>query len=140
MENSWEGFLDILELDQSVRLKANFQILMDFPNGNPTKSMLLILFDQIEKIYGKKRYTILWFNNGRTLYSKIISKDSLDFLLNLWCEIAGNYLLFLPDEVDIKSTKIEDEEIFIGKCLEKYSHLILKTEDAYVVLYLSLKK
>lgn len=32
MTNSWEGFLDIIALDQSIRLKGNLQILMDsFP-------------------------------------------------------------------------------------------------------------
>lgn len=98
------------------------------------------VYSTIEKIYGDKRCTILWWNNGGSLYSKIISKDDLDFLQYLWDKIAGNYLLFLPEEVDIKRTKVEDEEKFIGKCLEKYSHLILKTEDAYVALYLFLNK
>lgn len=140
MTSSWEGFLDIIGLDQSVRLKVNLQILMDFPNGSPNQSLLLSLFDQIEQIYGNKRCTILWWNNDRSLYSKIISKNDLDFLQYLWDKIAGNYLLFLPEEVDIKRTEVEDEEIFIGKCLEKYSHLILKTEDAYVALYLFLNK
>lgn len=138
MTNSWEGFLDIIELDPNIRLRANLQILMDFPNGHPKESLLLSLLDKIEKIYGKKRCTILWWDNGRRIYTKIISKDDLSFLQYLWNKIAGNYLLFLPEEFDVKRTNIEDEEKFIGKCLAKYSHLILKTEDAYVALYLYL--
>jgi hypothetical protein len=64
----------------------------------------------------------------------------LEFLHYLWNRKAGHYLLFLPEEFDEKRKNIEDEEEFIGKCLAKYSQLILKTEDAYVALYLNLDK
>ncbi len=140
MTNSWEGFLDIIELDPNIRLKANLQILLDFPNGHPKESLLLNLLENIEEIYGKNRCTTLWWNSRRCIYTKTISKDNLSFLQYLWDRKAGNYLLFLPEESDAKRTNIEDEEQFIGKCLEKYSHLILKTEDAYVALYLYLDK
>ncbi|MBG9587250.1 hypothetical protein [Cytobacillus firmus] len=139
MTNSWEGFLDIIELYPNIRQKANLQILMDFPNGHPNESLLLSLFEKIEVIYGGKRCTILWWNNGR-IYNKTISKDNLRYLQYLWDRIAGNYLLFLPEKFYVKRKNVEDEEEFIGECLVKYSHLILKTEDAYVALYLYINK
>ena len=78
MTNSWEGFLDIIELDRNIRLKANLQILMDFPNGHPIESLLLSLLEKIEEIYGKKRCTMLCWNDGRRIYTKTISKDNGD--------------------------------------------------------------
>ena len=50
MTNSWEGFLDIIELDPNIRLKANLQILMDFPNGHPIESLLLSLLEKIKEL------------------------------------------------------------------------------------------
>ncbi len=138
MNNSWEGFLDIIELEPNIRKKANLEILLEFPNGQPEEYLLSCLFEKIEKIYGEKSYTILWFNNGRRIYTKTISKDNLAFLQYLWDRIAGNYLLFLPEEFYVKRTIVENEEEFIGRCLAKYSHIILKTEDANASLYLYL--
>jgi hypothetical protein len=45
----------------------------------------------------------------------------------------------LPEEFDVK-IDVEDEEEFIGMCLNQYSQLLLKTPDAIEVLYLSLNK
>lgn len=72
-------------------------------------------------------------------YTKIISKDDLKFLQDLWERIAGDYILFLPEEFDLK-IDVEDEEEFIGMSLIKYSQLLLKSPDANEVLYLSLNK
>ena len=33
MEDSWEGFLDIIGLNQSIRQKANLKVLIEFPFG-----------------------------------------------------------------------------------------------------------
>jgi hypothetical protein len=140
MTNSWEDFLDIIKLNTDIRLKANLQILMNFPNGYSNKSLLLGLFDQIEVLYRKKKCIILWWDDRRRVYTKVIGRDDLMFLHYLWDRKAGDYLLFLPEEFYEIKTNIEDEEEFIGKCLEKYSQLILKTEDAYVALYLYLDK
>lgn len=46
-----------------------------------------------------------------------ISKDNLNFL-QYFLDIKVKFLCFLPEEVDIKRTKVEDEEAFIGKCLK----------------------
>ncbi|MFB9760438.1 hypothetical protein [Ectobacillus funiculus] len=50
MEDSWEGLLDILELSQDVRVKAELNILLEFPLGYPKKPLLLKLYESIKKI------------------------------------------------------------------------------------------
>lgn len=140
MEGSWEGLLDIIGLNQNMRQKTNLKVLIEFPLGEPNKDLLLNLFDYTTEIYGSKRCTILWWYGERYPYTKIISKDDLKYLQNLWETIAGHYILFLPEEFDVKKIDVEDEEEFIGMSLIKYSKLLLKTPDANEVLYLSLSK
>ncbi|MGM0924770.1 MAG: hypothetical protein ACQEWW_26905 [Bacillota bacterium] len=147
MEDSWEGFLEIIGLNQDIKQKANLKVLIEFPLGEPKEELLLNLFDYIIKIYGSNRCTILWWfevhssytKRTSNPYTKIISKDDLKFLQDLWERIAGDYILFLPEEFDLK-INVEDEEEFIGMSLIKYSQLLLKTPDANEVLYLSLNK
>lgn len=148
MEDSWEGFLDIISLNQDIRQKANLKVLIEFPLGEPKKELLLNLFDYITKIYGSNKCTILWWYEVHAPfvkkitsnpYTKIISKDDLKFLQDLWERIAGDYILFLPEEFELE-IDVEDEEEFIGLSLIKYSQLLLKTPDANEILYLSLNK
>jgi hypothetical protein len=147
MSDSWEGFLDVIGLNQDIRQKAHLNVLLNFPLGEPKKELLQDLFDYITKIYGSEKCTILWWYEGSSPYpkltsnpyTKIISKDDLKFLQLLWERIAGDYILFLPEEFDVK-IDVEDEEEFIGMCLNQYSQLLLKTPDANEVLYLSLNK
>ena len=147
MEDSWEGLLDIIGLNQDIRQKANLKVLIEFPLGKPKKDLLLNLFDYTTKIYDSKKFTILWWDVEPNTYTeipntciKIINKDDLKYLQNLWDTIAGNYILFLPEEFDLKKIDVEDQEEFIGMSLIKYSQLLLKTPDGNEVLYLSLNK
>ena len=63
----------------------------------------------------------------------------MKYLQDLWERIAGDYILFLPEEFNAK-VDTSDEEEFIGVCLTKYSQLLLKTPDANEVLYLRLNE
>ena len=63
----------------------------------------------------------------------------MKYLQNLWERIAGDYILFLPEEFNMKNDT-DDEEEFIGMCLIKYSQLLIKTPDANEVLYLNLNE
>jgi hypothetical protein len=147
MSDSWEGFLDIIGLKQDIRQKANLNVLLDVPLGEPKEELLLNLFDYITKIYESEKCTILWWYEASSPspkltsnpYNKIINKGELKFLQLLWERIAGDYILFLPEEFDLK-IDVEDEEEFIGRCLIHYSQLLLKTPDANEVLYLSLNE
>ncbi|MGD6831244.1 hypothetical protein ACQCT5_03715 [Sutcliffiella halmapala] len=147
MEGSWEGFLDIIGLSQDIRQKAELKTLMEFPLAEPEKDLLISLFDCITSIYGTQKCTILWWyepscindKNIGNPYTKIISKADLKYLQDLWGRIAGDYILFLPEEFNAKVDTIGEEE-FIGLCLIKYSQLLLKTPDANEVLYLYLNE
>jgi hypothetical protein len=96
------------------------------------------LFEFIKKTYGTDNCTILWWDDF-TPSTKIISIEDIEFLQDLWLRISGNYLLFLPVQFEVSITE-KDEEEFIGRTLKTYSHLILKSPDAYEILYLSLNK
>ena len=61
MKGSWEGFLDIIGLNQDIRQKANLKALIEFPFGEPKTGLLINLFDYITSIYGSERFTILWW-------------------------------------------------------------------------------
>ncbi|TYS58108.1 hypothetical protein FZC74_14040 [Sutcliffiella horikoshii] len=145
MEGSWEGFLDIIDLNQDTRQKAELKTLIEFPLAQPKKYLLIGLFDCITCIYGSEK-CIWWYEpsciNGKNIrnpYTKIISKADLKYLQGLWERIAGDYILFLPEEFNTKVDTIGEEE-FIGVCLIKYSQLLLKTHDANEVLYLYLNE
>lgn len=138
MTSPWEGFLDIIGLEQAERSHAHLETLAEFPDGYTEKSRLLALLEQIEQIYGNEEFTVVWMNNGSRIYKKIANKQDLKKIACLWERIAGNYMLFLPFETTIEKGKVQDEEQFIGQCLVKHKQLVLKTEDAYVVLRLQL--
>lgn len=144
MENSSEGFLDIIGLEEYTREQAKLKVLIDNPSGELNMEILLNIFEFIKKVYGTEKCSILWWDWGvqSNPVTKIISVEDMEFLHNLWDRIAGNYLLFLPVEFDVKkfSQKEKDEEEFIGLSLIAYSHLILKSPDGYEVFYLSLNK
>ena len=40
MEGSWEGFLDIIGLNQDIRQKANLKALIEFPFGEPKNRLV----------------------------------------------------------------------------------------------------
>lgn len=138
MTNSSEGFLDIIGLKQNTREIANLKVIIENPSGEPDNEILSDIFDFIKKVYGTEKFTILWWDGQYNPSIKRISPEDIDFLQNLWLRISGNYLLFLPVQFDLKQfTKIDEEE-FIGLCLIKNFHLILKSPDAYEILYLTL--
>jgi hypothetical protein len=147
MQDSWEGFLDIIGLKQDNRQKAKLTVLLDLPLGVPKKGLILNLLDYITKLYESEKCTILWWYEANSPthkltskpYTKIINKGDLIFLQLLWERIAGDYILFLPEKFDLK-IDVQDEEEFIGQCLIHYSQLFLKTPDANEVLYLSLNE
>lgn len=140
MTNSSEGFLDIIGLETNTREKAKLKVLIENPSGEPNKEILFNIFDFVKKLYGTDKCTILWWDGQTNPSTKIISVEDIEFLQNLWLRIAGNYLLFLPVQFDIKQMSLKDEEEYIGLSLIAYSHLILKSPDAYEVLYLTLNK
>lgn len=147
MKGSWEGFLDIIGLNQDIRQKAELKTLIEFPLAEPKKDLLICLFDFLTGIYGTEKCTILWWYepnciSGKDIinpYTKIISKDDLKYLQGIWERIGGDYILFLPEEFNTK-VDTNDEEEFIGVCLTKYSQLLLKTPDGNEVLYLRLNE
>lgn len=138
MTPSWEGFLDIIGLEQAERSHAHLEIIADFPDGYPENSRLLAILEKIEQIYGNEEFAVVWMNNGSGIYKKIANKKDVKKIACLWERIAGNYMLFLPSEATVEKGRIQDEEEFIGQCLEKYKQLVLKTNDAYVVVHLQL--
>ncbi|NEU32113.1 hypothetical protein GN156_15260 [bacterium LRH843] len=140
MTNSSEGFLDIIGLEQNTREKAKLKVLIENPSGEPNKEILFNIFDFLKKVYGTEKCTILWWDGQIKPSTKIISVEDIEFLQNLWSRIAGNYLVFLPVQFDVKQITQKDEEEFIGLSLITYSHLILKSPDAYEVLYLTMNK
>ncbi|MCG1020977.1 hypothetical protein [Sutcliffiella horikoshii] len=147
MECSWEGFLDIIGLNQDIRQKAELKTLIEFPLAEPKTDLLISLFEYIKCIFGSGKCTILWWYepnsiNGKSIsnpYTEVISKDDLKFLQDKWHRIAGDYILFLPEEFN-PNVDTNDEEDFIGVCLTKYSQLLLKTPDANEVLYLRINE
>jgi hypothetical protein len=135
-----EGLLDIIGLEKNTREKAKLKVLIKNPSGEPDKEILSNIFDFIKKAYGTERCTILWWDGQTNPSTKIISAEDIEFLQNLWLRIAGNYLLFLPVQFDVEQIVQKDEEEYIGLILITYSHLILKSPDAYEILYLTLNK
>lgn len=135
-----DSWLDIIGLDKSTREKAILKVLFEEPSGEPKSNILFNLFEFIKKSYGTDKCTILWWDGDLTPSKKIISIEDIEFLQDLWLKISGNYLLFLPLHFEVNKIAEEDEEEFIGMTLITYSHLILKTPDAYEILYLSLNK
>ena len=135
MADSW---LDIIGLDKTTREKANLNVLFEVPSGEPNRIILFHLFEHITKAYGTDKCTILWWDGNLTPSTKIISIEDSEFLKDLWLKISGNYLLFLPVQFDGNRITVKDEEEFIGMSLTTYSHLILKSPDAYEIMYLSL--
>lgn len=147
MDDSWEGILDILGLSQNIRLRANLKVLMEFPLGDPKKSLLLELYESIKKLYGPDNYfSIVWFKESKNnpdisyLNKKIVGKDETKFIQNLWLTLSGNYILFLPKTFDINIIGNGDEEQLIGMILSTYGQLLLKTPDGNEILFLYLNK
>ena len=138
MTSSWESFLDIIGLQQAELSHAHLKTIAEFPDGYPEKSRLLALLEKIELIYGNEEFAVVWMNNGSRIYKKIANKQDRKKIACLWERIAGNYILFLPCDAAIEKGIVQDEEQFIGQCLKKHKQLVLKTEDAYVVLHLQL--
>jgi len=125
-------------LKHTERSRAQIETIAEFTNGYPEKSRLLDLLEQIEQLYKNNEFTVVWLNNGGLLYTKIANKEDISKISCLWERIAGNYMLFLPHNAVVDKKRVLDEEEFIGKCLEKHGQLVLKTEDACVVLFLQL--
>ncbi|AQQ53522.1 hypothetical protein [Planococcus lenghuensis] len=138
MQNLWQDFLNIIDLDKADRQNAQLDILKEFPSGYPQERLLLSLLDEIEQLFQSREFTMLWFNNGRRIYFKHVSKEDMKFIYHAWGKLAGNYILFLPKDASIRRQRVEDEEAFIGQCLKAHNQLVVKTEDAYVVLHLTL--
>ncbi|WP_019412657.1 hypothetical protein [Paenisporosarcina sp. TG20] len=137
MADSW---LDIIGLDKTTRKKATLKVLFEEPSGEPKSNILFNLFEFIKKAYGTDKCTILWWDGEITPSTKIISIEDIEFLQDLWLKISGHYLLFLPVQFDVNRITEKDEEEFIGMILITYSHLILKSPDAYEILYFRLNK
>ncbi|QOY35256.1 hypothetical protein AWH56_021585 [Anaerobacillus isosaccharinicus] len=106
----------------------------------PKRDILFNLFEFIIKEYGTDKCTILWWYGEKKPSTKIISIEDSEFLQDLWLKISGNYLLFLPLQFEVNRITEKDEGEFIGMILFTYSHLILKSPDAYEIVYLSLNK
>jgi hypothetical protein len=138
MAPPWESYLNEIGLQPTDRLHAQLNKIADFPDGYPEKSRLSDLLEQIEKIYGNEEFVVMWIHNGGRIYKKIASTRDVEKISCLWERIAGNYILFLPCNAIVEKGKVQDEELFIGQCLKRYKKLVLKTEDAYVVLLLQL--
>lgn len=144
MKGSWEGILDILQLSQEVRARAELSVLLEFHLGYPKKPLLLKLYESIKKLYGSDDYfSIVWFKQSAHnpsiyyLNKKIVSKDETRFIQNAWLTLAGNYILFLPKSFDINKIGSGDEEKLIGKILSTYGQLFLKTPDGNEILYIT---
>lgn len=135
-----DSWLDIIGLDKTTRKKATLKVLFEEPSGEPKSNILFNLFEFIKKAYGTDKCTILWWDGEITPSTKIISIEDIEFLQDLWLKISGHYLLFLPVQFDVNIITEKDEEEFIGMILITYSHLILKSPDAYEILYFSLNK
>ncbi len=121
MEGSWEGFLDLIGLTQDIRQKTELKTLMEFPLAEPKPDLLISLLDCTRSIYGSEKCTIFWWYESSCIkgknisnpFTKIISKDDLIYLQSLWERIAGDYILFLPEDFNAKFDT-SDEEEFIG--------------------------
>ena len=120
MAPPWESFLDVIGLKQAERSHAHLKTIAEFPDGFPEKSRLLALLEQIEQIYGNEEFAVVWLNNGSLIYKKIANKQDEEKIACLWERIAGKYMLFLPRDATIEKGKVQDEEQFIGQCLEKH--------------------
>ena len=145
MDNLWEGLLDILELSEDVRERANLKVLMEFPLGYPEETLLLNLYESIKKLYeSDSNFSIVWFKRSENnpdisnLYKKIAGKTDTKFIQHLWLFLSGNYILFLPKTFDVNKIGNGDEEVLIGKILSKYGQLLLKTPDGNEILHLYL--
>lgn len=145
MEDSWEGLLDILELSENDRKRANLEVLMEFPLGYPEKTLLINLYESIIKLYGHdSNFSIVWFKRSdddpdiSNLYKKIVGTNDIKFIQDFWLCLSGNYILFLPKTFDINKIGSGDEEKIIGKILSKYGQLLLKTPDGNEILHVYL--
>lgn len=130
--------MDIIGLEAAERSRAHVETIAEFPNGYPDEPRLLHLFKQIENLYGNTEFAVIWLNNGNYVYLKVANKQDVAKIACLWERISGNYLMFLPHDAVIDKGRVVDEEEFIGVCLKRHKQMVLKTEDAYVVLFLQL--
>ncbi|GAE35766.1 hypothetical protein [Halalkalibacter akibai] len=135
MAHLWDSFLDEMGLDKVERENANITTLIEEFSGESKEQVLYEIFDFVKKLYGDEECTILWWDGKTTPSTKIVSKADIGYIQNLWSRIVGNYLLFLPIDFDESKINVQDEEEFIGRILVLYSHLILKSPDAYEILY-----
>ncbi|MFE7061774.1 hypothetical protein ACFVAD_06460 [Sutcliffiella sp. NPDC057660] len=60
MEGSWKRFLDIIDLNQDIRQRADLKTLIEFPLAEPKTDLLLSLFEYKTSFYGSEKCTILW--------------------------------------------------------------------------------
>ncbi|MDQ6418734.1 hypothetical protein RB620_04705 [Paenibacillus sp. LHD-117] len=148
MADSWEGILDILELSQNVRAKANLKVLKEFHLGYPEESLLLELYEFMKILYELEDnyFSIVWFEQSQNnpdisyLKKKLVGKDDVKFIQNLWLTLSGNYILFLPKTFDTNIIGNGDEEEVVGRILSAYGQLLLKTPDGNEILYIYLNK
>lgn len=141
MKNSWEGLLDLFEIPSNLRKRTVLEVWQRFPTGHPKYRDLYYLYNSIKELfYSKDKFILAWFeevNNSpgfSYLKTKIICRENISFIRNMWDELAGLYILFLPGNFKGDTLGIGDEDTIIGEVLCKNRKLLLKTPDGQELL------
>lgn len=143
MENEWVQFLDILNLSQDIKLKAKLEVLLETDREIPDESFINQVVTNLRRVYlSKESFQIAWIKRTKEnvdltyLKSKKVMYTDSNIIKKLWGRFAGEYLLFLPSDMDIKSVPMGDAEETIGLILSQFKNLLMKTPDGHEVLYL----
>ncbi|MDN3451817.1 hypothetical protein QMA09_16630 [Planococcus sp. APC 3906] len=143
MENEWVQFLDIINLSPEMKRKAKLEVLLETDQEIPDESFINQLGINLRKVYLiEESFQIVWIKRTKEnvdltyLKGKKVMFTDINIIKNLWGRFAGEYLLFLPNHIDIKSVPMGDAEETIGLILSQFKNLLMKTPDGHEVLYL----
>lgn len=140
MNNNW--ILDILELPEEIRNTTELTILRESPTGELEESQLNELAQDVKRLLNiEDKLTIIVCHYDGSFKSVFISLNEIEILLKLWIEWAGNYIIILPNLVNVElfsGFEIDDELIKFILINEK--NLILKSCDGYQLFHICIKR
>lgn len=143
MENEWVQFLDIINLSPDMKRNARLEVLIETDLEIPDERFIHQLLNNLRTVYLiEESFQIVWIKRTKEnvdltyLKGKKVMFTDINIIKNLWGRFAGEYLLFLPSDIDIKSVPMGDAEETIGLILSLLKNLLMKTPDGHEVLYL----
>jgi len=137
MNNQWESLLDILELPEEIRSAAELTVLRKFPSGDLEKNQLLELAQEIKNHLNiETNLTIIACHYDGSFQSTFINLNEIEILWQLWMEWAGNYIIILPNVVNMDIFYgLETDTELIKFALIYKKNLLLKSCDGYELFH-----